>query len=179
MYVGSQAEFRQLYRPRRQAIRAANDAVADAEQLGFGPRTPVYYDMENFPPRETWRALRFFSAWARRLHDLGFQPGIYSSSSSGIAQLARHYRHRRYVMPDVVHDALWNGDVVRGPRAARDLVPARPAGISRVRSGPAVAAGPSGRLAVFWRGRGQHLWFSSQSGGTDWDAPRNLGGRVA
>jgi len=109
MYVGPQAEFHQLYRPRLQAIRAANDAVADAERLGFGPRTPIYYDMENFPPRETWRALRFFSAWTRRLHYLGFQSGVYSSSSSGIAQLARHYRHRRYVMPDVVYDALWNG----------------------------------------------------------------------
>jgi hypothetical protein len=70
---------------------------------------------------------------------------------------------------------LWY--TVRGPRGI--WYRARPAGITRVHSGPAVAAGPSGQLTVFWRGRGAHLWFTSQSAGTDWHAPRNLGGRVA
>ena len=69
--------------------------------------------------------------------------------------------------------------VVRGPRAARDLVPGPP---GRDLAGPQRASG--GRRAVraaghVWRGRGRHLWFSPQSGGTDWDAPRDLGGRVA
>ena len=75
------------------------------------------------------------------------------------------------------------------PGMARGFARSRPAGQAHVfwqgprfpgcAAGPAVAAGPSGRLAVFWRGRGQDLWFGSQSGGTEWDAPRNLGGGVA
>jgi hypothetical protein len=207
MYVGPQAQYHQLYRPRRQATAAASDAVADAERLGFGPRTPIYYDMENFPPRETRRALRFFSAWTRRLHYLGFRSGIYSSSSSGIAQLARHYRHRRYVMPDVVYDALWNGR-----RNTRDSVFGRGqwsgrrvhqfhGGVTLRFGGKAItvdkdflnvalpqpggsgqssraASQPDGRVDVFYRGAGGRLNYSEVTPGGTQDAPARLPGRL-
>jgi glycoside hydrolase-like protein len=45
MHVGPQAAFRQITSPVRQA---AADAVVQARRLGFGPRTPIYYDMEAF-----------------------------------------------------------------------------------------------------------------------------------
>jgi hypothetical protein len=34
---------------------------------------------------------------------------VYSSSSSGVADLAAQYGHGVYTMPDVIYDALWNG----------------------------------------------------------------------
>jgi Rv2525c-like, glycoside hydrolase-like domain len=110
MYVGPQAEFDQLVaRSGRQGSAAADDAVAQAERLGFGRGTPIYYDMEAYSPGLTARALRFLSAWTSRLHRLGYNSGVYSSSSAGIAALARVYPSHRYAMPDVIFDALWNG----------------------------------------------------------------------
>jgi hypothetical protein len=79
------------------------------ERLGFGRGTPIYYDMEAYSPGLTARTLRFLSAWTSRLHALGYSSGVYSSSSAGIAALARVYPSHRYAMPDVIFDALWNG----------------------------------------------------------------------
>ena len=109
MYVGPQAAYNELRAPVRKARRAANDAVSRAERLGLGPRTPLYYDMEAYPPRRTRQVLRFFTAWTRRLHKLGYKAGVYSSSGSGIVALARHYKDHHFQMPDVIYDALWNG----------------------------------------------------------------------
>ena len=109
IYVGPQAIFNQLHRAAHDARRAADDAVVQARRLGFGPRTPIYYDMEAYPARRTTEVLRFLSAWTKRLHKLGYRSGAYSSSSSGIVDLAREYRNHRYKMPDVIYDALWNG----------------------------------------------------------------------
>jgi hypothetical protein len=111
MYAGPQASFGELKFPARQGPRAAADAVARAEALGFGPRTPIYYDMEAYPARDARVALRFLSAWTRALHRLGYLSGVYSTSQSGIIDLARWYSGHRYAMPDVIFDALWNGSV--------------------------------------------------------------------
>jgi hypothetical protein len=111
MYVGPQAEFGQLTsRPGRQGRAAANDAVTQAERLGFGPGTPLYYDMEAYAPAQTYDALTFLSAWTRRLHALGYSAGVYGSSGAGIGYLASKYHSKKYVMPDVIFDALWNGE---------------------------------------------------------------------
>jgi Domain of unknown function (DUF1906) len=109
IYVGPQAIFNQLHRAVSDARRAADDAVVQARRLGFGPRTPIYYDMEAYRPRRTGEVLSFLSAWTRRLHRLGYKSGAYSSSGSGVVDLARVYRNHRYKMPDVIYDALWNG----------------------------------------------------------------------
>jgi glycoside hydrolase-like protein len=110
MYVGPQAEFGELGRhPGHQGHAAAEDAVAQAERLGFAAGTPIYYDMEAYPPGDTAKALRFLTAWTSWLHALGYSSGIYSSSSSAIYALAHQYRTHRYALPDVVFDALWNG----------------------------------------------------------------------
>ncbi|HXW47787.1 MAG TPA: glycoside hydrolase domain-containing protein [Streptosporangiaceae bacterium] len=109
MYVGPQASFGQLNDPARQGAAAAADAVQQAQRLGFGPRTPIYYDMEAYPPSQTSSALEFLSAWTAQLHALGYESGVYSSSDSGITNLASEYHSRRYAMPDVIYDALWNG----------------------------------------------------------------------
>jgi hypothetical protein len=110
MYVGPQADFRELSAtPGHQGRAAANDAVAQAERLGLGPGTPLYYDMEAYLPGQTRAVLRFESAWTTVVHGLGYSSGIYSSSSSGITDLARRYFGHRYAIPDVIFDALWNG----------------------------------------------------------------------
>jgi hypothetical protein len=109
MYAGPQASFGQLKSPVSQGTAAARDAVQQAERLGFGPRTPLYYDMEAYASGDSGAALRFLSAWTIELHRLGYQSGVYSSSDSAIIDLSRQYRSRAYAMPDVVYDALWNG----------------------------------------------------------------------
>ena len=50
LYVGPQASFGELTWPASQAISAAQDAVIQARLLGFGPHTPIYYDMEAYSP---------------------------------------------------------------------------------------------------------------------------------
>jgi hypothetical protein len=117
MYVGPQASFGELKNPASQGTKAAADAVQQAQKLGFGPRTPVYYDMESYPAKKTGVALTFLSNWTRALHRLGYRSGVYSSSSSGVVDLARQYSKKRYVMPDTIFDALWNGS-----RNVRDKV---------------------------------------------------------
>jgi hypothetical protein len=110
MYVGPQAEFGELHNhPGHQGRRAANDAVMEAERLGLGPWTPIYYDMEAYLPRKANKALRFLSSWTSRLHALGYSSGIYSSSDSGITDLAQRYYRHKWAIPDVIYDALWNG----------------------------------------------------------------------
>ena len=109
LYAGPQSAFGQISAPAQQGVADASDAVAQAEQLGFGPGTPLYYDMESYPPAESTATLQFLSAWTWQLHQLGYDSGIYSSSSSGIADLAGQYKTGRYATPDVIYDALWNG----------------------------------------------------------------------
>ena len=109
MYAGPQAAFGELNAPAKQGTKAAADAVTQAQKLGFGPRTPLYYDMESYPAKTTGKALKFLSAWTTALHRLGYRSGVYSSSSSGVADLAQQYSKKRYVMPDTIFDALWNG----------------------------------------------------------------------
>jgi hypothetical protein len=107
-YAGAQAEFSQLTSPASQGAAAAQDAVTQAAALGFGPGTPVYYDMEAYPAAQKSNVLTFLSAWTTQLHAEGYKSGVYSSSSSGITDLADNLR--AYAMPDVIWDALWNGD---------------------------------------------------------------------
>ncbi len=117
LYVGPQAEWGQLTAAAIQGISAADDAVTQAQALGFGPGTPLYYDMEAYPRRQSRRALRFLSAWTNELHADGYASGVYSSSHAAVADLADHYTGSPsypaaggYTMPDVIFDALWDGD---------------------------------------------------------------------
>ncbi len=107
IYVGPQAEYGQLTSPASQGVAAAEDAVTQAAALGFGPGSPVYYDMEAYPAKQEGNALAFLSAWTTQLHAEGYKSAVYSSSSSGVADLVANFT--KYAMPDVIWDALWNG----------------------------------------------------------------------
>ena len=109
LYGGPQADYGQLVDPSRQGRQSARDAVAQAKRLGFAPRTPLYYDMEGFPPVWNAPALQFMSEWTRELHRLGYASGVYSSGDSGISDLVRHYHSHGLAMPDVIYNARWNG----------------------------------------------------------------------
>jgi hypothetical protein len=93
-----------------QGIEAASDAVAKAQSVGIGPGSPIYFDMEAYTRTSSAFAatLAFLSAWTVRLHSLGYTSGVYSSSSSGIADLDRAIGSA-YTLPDDVWTANWNG----------------------------------------------------------------------
>jgi glycoside hydrolase-like protein len=109
IYVGPQAGFGEINAAPSQAVNAAQDAVSQARQLGFGPGTLLYYDMEAYPGRLNGRVLRFLTSWTNELHTLGYSSGVYSNSLSGIQALASNYTNAAVTMPDVIYDALWNG----------------------------------------------------------------------
>jgi hypothetical protein len=85
----------------------ADDAVSKAAALGFGAGTPIQFDMESYSSSSTTTVLTFLSAWTQELHARGYTSGVYTSSSSGVKDLATHYTS--YTMPDIIFDALWNG----------------------------------------------------------------------
>ncbi|HWA55369.1 MAG TPA: DUF1906 domain-containing protein [Solirubrobacterales bacterium] len=95
----------------QQGVEAASDAVEDAVEVGMGPGSPIYFDMEAYTRTSSASnaVLTFLSAWTSQLHTLGYVSGVYSSSSSGIADLGRATASTTYTLPDHVWTANWNG----------------------------------------------------------------------
>jgi hypothetical protein len=93
-----------------QGTEAADDAVADAQSVGMGPGSPIYFDMEAYTrtTSATAATLTFLSAWTTQIHALGYVSGVYSSGASGIADLGRAIGGS-YLLPDNVWSANWNG----------------------------------------------------------------------
>lgn len=92
-----------------QGTAAAEDAVTEATAIGIGTGSPIYFDMEAYSPTTsaTNAVLTFLEAWTTKLHELGFQSGVYSSSGSGIADLAGQLT-TGYPLPDDIWTANWN-----------------------------------------------------------------------
>jgi hypothetical protein len=92
-----------------QGTEAADDAVADAQSIGMGPGSPIYFDMEAYSrsSSNTAAVLTFLSAWTTQLHALGYVSGVYSSGASGILDLGRAIGGA-YLLPDNVWSANWN-----------------------------------------------------------------------
>jgi hypothetical protein len=92
-----------------QGMAAAEDAIAEAAAIGIGAGSPIYFDMESYSPTTsaTNAVLTFLAAWTEKLHQLGYQSGVYSSSGSGIADLADAYGST-FVSPDDIWIANWN-----------------------------------------------------------------------
>jgi hypothetical protein len=195
-----------LRSPESQGRRAARDAAQQAERLGFGPLTPIYYDMEAYPAVQSDRALRFLSAWTRQLHHLGYRSGVYSSSDAAIADLARQYRTGQFAIPDVIYDALWNGKantydrVLQGEWTNRRRLHQFSGNVVQTHGGDTLlidqdyldvgltAAGgtwqaspgvttPTGLPTVFYEGADHHLWQESARRGGRWTRT-DLGGHL-
>ena len=95
-----------------QGTAAASDAVEDAASVGIGPGSPIYFDMEGYArgSSASRATLTFLSAWTSQLHVLGYLSGVYSSSASGIADLAGEIG-TGYALPDDIWAANWNGQL--------------------------------------------------------------------
>jgi hypothetical protein len=93
-----------------QGAAAAVDAVEEAGAVAMGPGSPLYFDMEAYTQTSSATAatLAFLEAWTEELHALGYLSGVYSSSSSGIEDLARQIG-TGYTLPDAIWVANWNG----------------------------------------------------------------------
>ena len=93
-----------------QGIAAAEDAVEEAAAVAMGPGSPIYFDMEAYTQTSSATAatLAFLEAWTGELHSLGYLSGVYSSSSSGIEDLADQ-AGTGYELPDAIWTANWNG----------------------------------------------------------------------
>jgi hypothetical protein len=94
-----------------QGTAAAIDAVEEAGTVAMGPGTPIYFDMESYSQTSSATAatLAFLEAWTNKLHELGYVSGVYSSSASGIEDLARQLG-TGYELPDHLWIANWNGE---------------------------------------------------------------------
>jgi hypothetical protein len=93
-----------------QGSAAALDAVEEAGAVAMGPGSPIYFDMESYSQTSSATAatLAFLEAWTQELHSLGYLSGVYSSSASGIEDLAGQIG-TGYELPDHIWIANWNG----------------------------------------------------------------------
>jgi hypothetical protein len=92
----------------------AASAAATARSFGYGQGSPIYFDMEGYPRNNASCAkavLSFLAGWTRRLHTAGYLSGVYSSASSGIADLATKYHVSGYPRPDDIWIADWDGSM--------------------------------------------------------------------
>lgn len=99
---------------RAQGKLEAERAVAAAKAIGIVARSTLFYDLEAFDI--TVRsckasAIRFVHAWSKRLHELGYKSGFYSSAGSGIKLMdyVKRYYSERFVLPDTLWIARWDG----------------------------------------------------------------------
>lgn len=93
-----------------QGSAAADDAVERAREVGIGPGSPIYFDMESYSrtASATNATLTFLGAWTQRIHALGYESGVYSSAASGIADLVGRLG-TAYPEPDHIWIANWDG----------------------------------------------------------------------
>ncbi|MEH1124317.1 glycoside hydrolase domain-containing protein [Micromonospora sp. CPCC 206061] len=94
-----------------QGATAASSAVNAAQALGIPAGSAIYNDIEHYPSNASCRAavLSYLSGWTQRLHTLGYLSGMYSSGSSGIADVCGAYNDTRYLRLDHLWFAWWNG----------------------------------------------------------------------
>lgn len=102
---------------RNQGKLEAERAVAAAGAIGIVPKSTLFYDLEAFDLGKTHcreSAIRFVHGWTKRLHELDYRSGFYSSAGSGIKMLdtvraRQRTTYRNYLVPDVLWIARWDG----------------------------------------------------------------------
>jgi hypothetical protein len=117
LYVGWQAAWDSSTAtpPATLGTQSADDAIAQAQSLGFGIGSVIYYDMEAYPASARSAAMSFLSSWSLELHLKGYRSAVYSSENSGIADLVAAIG--TITEPDVVAVANWNGIADGDPAA--------------------------------------------------------------
>jgi hypothetical protein len=96
---------------RSQGASRATIAVNAAKALGIPAGSTIYNDIEHYPSNASCKAavLSYLSGWTQRLHVLGYLSGMYSSGSSGVADLCGAYNDPSYTRVDHLWFAWWNG----------------------------------------------------------------------
>ena len=94
----------------QQGSAEADGAVAAAQQVGIGPTSPLYLDLEGYPVSagNANTALLFTQGWTGRLHALGYTSGFYSSAGSGITDIANAAQNGFGNMPDDIWIARYD-----------------------------------------------------------------------
>jgi len=90
----------------------ADDAAIRAKDLGLGRDSVLIFDMEGYATNDTACTAAvnmFMDAWTRRLHELGFLSGFYSSLASGVRDQVNAYAGVNYAHPDHLDFARWDG----------------------------------------------------------------------
>jgi peptidoglycan hydrolase-like protein with peptidoglycan-binding domain len=98
----------------QQGAAEAAAAVGNAQALGIGRGSTLYYDLEDYDlgPDDCRRAaLNFMSGWTEGLHGAGYRSGVYSNVAAAITSLdlADRASHDSYEMPDDIWFA-WAND---------------------------------------------------------------------
>ncbi|GIG91167.1 glycoside hydrolase domain-containing protein [Plantactinospora endophytica] len=95
---------------RSQGASRATSAVSAAQALGILAGSTIYNDIEHYPSNASCKAavLSYLSGWTERLHALGYLSGMYSSGSSGVADLCGAYNDPAYTRVDQLWFAWWN-----------------------------------------------------------------------
>ncbi|HEX3925392.1 MAG TPA: glycoside hydrolase domain-containing protein [Streptosporangiaceae bacterium] len=203
IYVGPQAEFGQLSSPASQGTAAADAAIRDAEGLGIEPGATLYDDMESYPSSDNSAVVSFVSAWTIELHRYQYESGIYSSSDSGVTALAGTFSNSADAAPDVIYDALWNGDantsdanIPAGDWAHHQRIHQYNGGVSQTYGGytlnvdqdyldvqqpygkaePAATVDASGTVRVFVRGTNRAMYTDDLPAGGSWTGFTDLNG---
>ncbi|MFH9347821.1 DUF1906 domain-containing protein [Kitasatospora sp. NPDC017646] len=99
-------------RAEEQGGQEAGEAAAALGELGLGPGSPVYLDIESYPVGDavcSRAVVDFTVGWTRALRAAGYRSGFYSSMSSGIADLVAAARAGRAPLPDAIWYARWDG----------------------------------------------------------------------
>jgi hypothetical protein len=112
---------------RQQGAAEAAAAVGNAQALGIGRGSTLYYDLEDYDlaPDDCRRAaLNFMSGWTEGLQGAGYRSGVYSNIAAAIASLdlADRADPTAYTMPDDIWFAWANGraDSVTDSRVLSD-----------------------------------------------------------
>jgi Domain of unknown function (DUF1906) len=96
---------------RLQGSGSADDAINQANILGLGAGTPIYFDMEAYNSADGFCVAivrDFVTGWVNELHARGYTAGYYSSSASGIRDEARIVGIPGYSFPDAIWFANWD-----------------------------------------------------------------------
>ena len=94
-----------------QGIVDADAAIVRAGQIGLGPGTPIYFDMEaynNADPVCSSAVIHFLNGWDAELQLQGFPAGVYSSAGSGIVDLVNQVGNPAFHGPNSIWFAHWN-----------------------------------------------------------------------
>jgi hypothetical protein len=89
----------------------ADAAIGRANQIGLGPGTPIYFDMEAYDNSNVFcsaAVIYFLNGWDAELQARGYPAGVYSSSGSGMVDLVHQVGNPYFHGPNDIWFAHWN-----------------------------------------------------------------------